>query len=97
MRTILLALLTHALVSCSSADGEDVAFVRQDVISRDCLSVREPPPVPIVCGNYCATSSLTCSLSSYSGNQFSRDVVGRSCSCLLGSKVKLVIPGSVIQ
>jgi hypothetical protein len=94
-----LALLCIALllIACGSPDGEDVGVVEQGLISPDCLSLRSPPPYPIVCGNYCATASIECALSSYAGNPYSRDVVGRPCKCLLGSAVKLVVSGSVFQ
>ena len=95
-----LALLCLAilLVACSGGDPrEDVATLQQELISPSCLTLHSPPPYPIVCGNYCATPSNTCALSSYSGNPYTRDVFGQPCKCLLGGAIKLVVSGTVVQ
>lgn len=86
------------LAGCASAGtSEDVAVVQQELISPSCLALHSPPPYPIVCGNYCATPNVTCSLSSCSGNPYMRDMVGRPCKCTIGSAIKLVVSGQVVQ
>lgn len=105
----LMLVLALTLTACSSADlpsnesREDVAVVQQDLISPECKTLHSPPPFPIVCGSSCCIQpngtggcnpGWKCSLSSIGFNIYERNVVGRTCYCIVGG---LTYAGKVVQ
>lgn len=92
---LVLGLGLFSMFSCSSEVGEDetIGAMRSELISPDCLTLHSPPPYPIVCGNNCCVkpngtggcqTGWACSLSSIGFNIYSRNVVGRTCYCIVG-------------